>query len=192
MYRELSLQLALRFQVLLLLCILPLTPHPRIFSSLNIVAPYVFLIFKTGLLHIPIITILLLLLIMLPTFFSCSGLAVGDRVLANASSWFSKNMDHGAFQQYVIVPTAAVTKLPDSIPLDEAAMLPLAVYTAWYGMLVNGIPRDTKYQLSDNKGILIWGVGGSVGSVTLQVIKSMRAWTDVVSYSFYCSIMSSD
>ena len=100
-------------------------------------------------------------------------MAVGDRVIASASSWFSKHLDHGAFQEYVVVPTMAVTKLPDSIPLNEASMLPLAVYTAWYGMLVNEIPRETKYQLSDNKGILLWGAGGSVGSVTLQLAKSM-------------------
>lgn len=52
-------------------------------------------------------------------------------------------------------------------------MLPLAVYTAWYAMLVNEVPRDAAYQASDKKGILIWGVGGSVGSVALQLAKSM-------------------
>lgn len=46
---------------------------------------------------------------------SAKGLAVGDRVVVMASSWFSQNMDQGAFQQYVTVPTMS-TPCPSTRP----------------------------------------------------------------------------
>jgi len=104
---------------------------------------------------------------------SVSGIVVGDRVTAMASSWFSQMNDHGAFQQYVLVPIEQITHIPTTMPFTEAVLLPLAVFTAWFAILNLDIPRDTVYQSNAKKGILIWGVGGSVGSIALQLAKSM-------------------
>ena len=104
---------------------------------------------------------------------SVSGFAVGDRVLGMASSWFSGLPECGAFQQYVLVPSSQLTVIPSSMSFNEAAILPLAVYTAWFALLIAEIPRDAIFQENDKKGILIWGVGGSVGSIVMQIAKSM-------------------
>ena len=96
----------------------------------------------------------------------------GDRVAANASAWFFKDPAYGAFQKKVLVPITHVTPLPADVSFTDAAMLPLAIYTAWTAILQLGIPRTDVYGLEDKKGILVWGVGGSVGSVAFQIAKS--------------------
>lgn len=102
-----------------------------------------------------------------------TSLNIGDRVTAMASSWFSKLPQYGAFQRYVLVPSEQITVLPAELPLETAVVLPLAVYTAWMAFFTLDIPRNASFQLADKKGILIWGVGGSVGSVALQLGRSM-------------------
>lgn len=104
---------------------------------------------------------------------SVTNLAVNDRVLAGASSWFSKDPNGGAFQEYVIAPVETVTPIPADITFNEASILPLAMFTAWHAIFGLDIPRESVFQLSDKKGILIWGVSGSVGSVALQIAKIM-------------------
>ena len=104
---------------------------------------------------------------------SVSGFAVGDHVLGMASSWFSELPEYGAFQQYVLVPSSQVTLIPANLTFNEAAILPLAIYTAWFALMIADIPRDVVYQENDKKGILIWGVGGSVGSIAMQIAKTM-------------------
>lgn len=104
---------------------------------------------------------------------SVSGITVGDRVIAMAGSWFLNLPEYGAFQKYVVVPAVQVTLIPSDMSFNEACMLPLALYTSWYALLNLDIPRDTVYQATDKKGILILGVGGSVGSIALQIAKSM-------------------
>ena len=49
----------------------------------------------------------------------------------------------------------------------------MAVATAWYSLFTCGVARDTSFGPADKKGILIWGVGGSVGSAALQIAKSL-------------------
>jgi len=104
---------------------------------------------------------------------SVSEFAVGDRVIALAAIWFIKSADYGGFQKIVLVPVEEVTRIPSFLPFNEAAVLPLAVYTAWYSFLHLEVERDKVFSESDKKGILIWGVSGSVGSVTLQIAKTL-------------------
>ena len=104
---------------------------------------------------------------------SISNLAVGDRVSAYATSWFLQTPDYGAFQNFVLVPAENVAVIPANLSFNEASILPLAFYTAWMALRILDIPQETLFQQSDKKGILIWGVGGSVGSVAMQIARLM-------------------
>ena len=96
------------------------------------------------------------------------------RVAAFAPCFFMQgSLDHGAFQTRVLVPAVNTVALPDSMSFDEAAMLPMAVETAWAGFCSIDIPRNTKYTAADRKGILVWGGASSVGSAAEQIAKTM-------------------
>ena len=73
----------------------------------------------------------------------------------------------------MLVPAANVVPLPEKIGFNEAALLPMAVVTAWSGFYSIGLPRDTAYEAKDKKGLLVWGGASSVGSAAVQVAKSM-------------------
>ncbi len=68
-----------------------------------------------------------------------------------------------------------MTAIPDAITFNQASLLPqaLAVVTAWFSFFTCGVSHDTLFNPADKQGILIWGVGGSVGSVALQIAKSV-------------------
>ena len=99
---------------------------------------------------------------------------VGDRVAAFAPCFYKNGTpDYGAFQEKVLVPQQYVAAIPTSMTFDNAAMLPMAVSTAWIAFSTLGIPRETLFNVSQKKGILIWSVATSVGSAALQIAISM-------------------
>ncbi|KAJ1561151.1 hypothetical protein HK096_005803, partial [Nowakowskiella sp. JEL0078] len=98
----------------------------------------------------------------------------GTHVAAFATSFFEQgDLDYGAFQTRVLVRAEHVVPLPQGLGFNEASLLPMAVQTVWSGLYNIGLTRDTKYTAADKNGILIWGAAGSVGSVAVQIAKSM-------------------
>lgn len=98
----------------------------------------------------------------------------GTRVTAFASAfWHQGEPDHGAFQQFTLVPAENVAPLPDTMSFREACILPMAVETALSGWYSIGLARDTKYTPEDRQGLLVWGGATSVGSAALQSAKLM-------------------
>ncbi|EXJ82266.1 hypothetical protein A1O3_06079 [Capronia epimyces CBS 606.96] len=103
-----------------------------------------------------------------------SGLALGSRVIALASSFFQHGSpDYGAFQQYVLAQADGVIPLPDNLSFEEGAVFPLAVMTALTAWTTVGVPLDTKYSPQDRQAVLIWGGASSVGSFAIQSAKSL-------------------
>lgn len=103
-----------------------------------------------------------------------SDLVPGTRVTAFASAFFEGgNANYGAFQGKVIVPSSAVCPLPALTSFTEAAMLPMAVETAWSGYWTIGMSFDMKVKPEEKRGILVWGGASSVGSAAVQIAKSM-------------------
>ena len=98
---------------------------------------------------------------------------VGDRVAAFARSWFAVDNNYGAFQKMVVVPSENIIPLPDAITFNQGSLLPMAVATAWWSFIFCGVARDAQLSSADKKGILVWGVGGSVGSAALQIARSL-------------------
>lgn len=88
-----------------------------------------------------------------------SGLQVGDRVADLTVI--------GAYSEFICLPEAKLTKLPDAIDTSEAVALILS-YTTAYQML----HRIAK--ITTGKSILIHGAGGAVGLAMLQLGKLLN------------------
>ncbi len=92
-----------------------------------------------------------------------SQFAKGDRVYSRSDT--SRN---GAYAEYIAVRASEVAFVPDSIPLNFAAAIPLAAQTAWAGLFEQG-------NLRKGQSILIHGASGGVGSFAVQFAKLVQA-----------------
>lgn len=77
-------------------------------------------------------------------------------------------MWHGAFAEYLNVPLHALANKPATLTLEAAAGVPLAGLTALQGL------RDVG-QLQPGERVLIIGASGGVGTLAVQIAKSMDA-----------------
>ena len=85
--------------------------------------------------------------------------AVGDRVMG---------IVNGAFAGYVTVPATALAQIPAHFSFAEAATIPLAFLTAWYGL-------KEVANLQAGERILIHAVAGGVGQAALQIAQESGA-----------------
>jgi len=74
----------------------------------------------------------------------------------------------GAAAEYVIAPADILAAAPASIPLADAAALPIVGLTAWQALFEHG-------QLRAGQRVLINGAGGAVGGYAVQLAKSVGA-----------------
>ncbi|MBU6350102.1 MAG: SDR family NAD(P)-dependent oxidoreductase [Chloroflexi bacterium] len=84
---------------------------------------------------------------------------VGDRVMG---------IHNGTFADYLLIPAAAVTKIPDRFTFEAAATLPAAYLTAWYGLKELG-------NLQPGEEVLIHAAAGGVGQAAVQIAQSTGA-----------------
>ena len=75
----------------------------------------------------------------------------------------------GAAAEYVLAPADILTGAPSSIPLADAAALPVVGLTAWQALFDHG-------QLAEGQRILITGAGGAVGGYAIQLAKTVDAY----------------
>jgi NADPH:quinone reductase-like Zn-dependent oxidoreductase len=99
---------------------------------------------------------------------------IGDRVVAHALG-LNKNRNkasEGAFQLYCVVPAHMASPIPDAMPYESAAVLPLGLSTAACGLFQKDFlalqhpSADTK---PTGKALLITGGATSVGSNAIQL-----------------------
>ncbi len=74
----------------------------------------------------------------------------------------------GAFAEYAAVNPKAIAHLPDGVPFEAAAAVPLAALTALQGL------RDHA-QLKAGQRVLINGASGGVGTFAVQIAKALGA-----------------
>ncbi|MFF1615219.1 NADP-dependent oxidoreductase [Amycolatopsis sp. NPDC058278] len=91
------------------------------------------------------------------------GLEVGATVIG-----FLPMTDDGASAEYVLAPADVLTPAPTSIPLSDAAALPLVGLTAWQALFEHG-------KLAAGQRVLINGAGGAVGGYAVQLAKNAGA-----------------
>lgn len=91
------------------------------------------------------------------------GIAVGDNVVG-----FLPMDGDGAAADYVLAPAQALAPAPKSVPLADAAALPLVGLTAWQALFDHG-------KLTVGQRVLINGAGGAVGGYAVQLAKNAGA-----------------
>ncbi|GAA3926384.1 NADP-dependent oxidoreductase [Actinoplanes auranticolor] len=91
------------------------------------------------------------------------SLAVGDRVIG-----FLPMAGAGAAAEYVIAPAEALTAAPTTVPLADAAALPIVGLTAWQALF-------ERAKLTAGQRVLINGAGGAVGGYAVQLAEKVGA-----------------
>lgn len=81
------------------------------------------------------------------------GLSVGDRVLGLA---------RGSFASDIVMDARQVVRIPDNLSFEEAATIPMAFLTAWYGLHVLG-------KIQPKEKVLIHSAAGGVGMAAVQL-----------------------
>ncbi len=98
----------------------------------------------------------------------------GDRVLAHAVGTDKKRnrSAEGAFQAYTVVLAHMAAPIPDSLPFESAAVLPLALSTAACGLFQTdqlALQHPSLSVTPTGKTLLVWGGSTSVGSNAIQL-----------------------
>jgi NADPH:quinone reductase-like Zn-dependent oxidoreductase len=92
------------------------------------------------------------------------GIEAGDDVIG-----FLPMDGDGAAAEYVIAPAGILTKAPTSVPLPDAAALPVVGLTAWQALFDHG-------KLQAGQRVLVNGAGGAVGGYAVQLAKGAGAY----------------
>lgn len=98
--------------------------------------------------------------------------AEGDEVVVNpgldeGARIVGEHMD-GTHAELIALPADYVHPLPKGLTFEEAAAFPL-VFETVYRMLV------TRAALQEGEWVLVWGVGGGIGTAALQIAKALGA-----------------
>ena len=91
------------------------------------------------------------------------GVAVGDHVIG-----FLPMAGTGAAAEHVIAPAGILTPAPKSVPLADAAALPVVGLTAWQALFDHA-------QLTAGQRVLVNGASGAVGGYAVQLAKNAGA-----------------
>lgn len=89
-----------------------------------------------------------------------SHIKVGDRVIANAFG--------GGLAEYVALPNAAVTPIPDRMSFAQAAGFSINYITALHGL-------EDRARIAPGERLLVMGAAGGVGSAAVQVGRLLGA-----------------
>jgi NADPH:quinone reductase-like Zn-dependent oxidoreductase len=96
--------------------------------------------------------------------YGVTTLQPGDRVFG--MPWFPR--EAGAYAEYVTAPSRHFARMPEGMPFEEAAALPLASLTAWQALV------DTA-NVREGQTVLINGASGGVGHLAVQIAKALDA-----------------
>ncbi|KAK8103164.1 Dehydrogenase azaJ [Apiospora sp. TS-2023a] len=110
----------------------------------------------------------------------------GDRVIGQALGSEKKFNDPamGAFQHYVLLQANMTSPIPDSLPFERAAVLPLALSTASCGLfqkdqlalrhpVASESAAATNEEKTEKEILLIWGGSTSVGCNAIQLARAV-------------------
>ena len=100
--------------------------------------------------------------------------SVGDRVLGHAvgTDKSRNNPAKGAFQEYTVVLARMATPIPDTMPYEDAAVLPLGLSTAACGLFQKdhlALQHPSATPTPTGQTLLVWGGSTSVGSNAIQL-----------------------
>jgi NADPH:quinone reductase-like Zn-dependent oxidoreductase len=103
-----------------------------------------------------------------------SRFRVGDRILGHAVGVDKKrnNPAEGAFQEYTVLLSHMAAPIPDAMPYENAAVLPLTLSTAACGLFEKdqlGLHHPSAQPKPTGKTLLVWGGSTSLGSNAIQL-----------------------
>lgn len=96
--------------------------------------------------------------------FDVSELEVGDMVYGLLDP-----MRQGTYAGYVAAPSYLVRRSPANLSFAEAAAVPMAACTAWYGLV-------TMAGIGPGSRVLVQAASGGVGAFAVQIAKAHGAW----------------
>lgn len=104
-------------------------------------------------------------------------IAVGDRVVGSAAGQerHRNRAAEGAFQRFVLLQARNVAALPDAVPFEAAAVLPLALITAAAGLYEQdqlALPGPSLDPTPRDEVVLVWGASTSVGCNAVQLARA--------------------
>ncbi|WP_103666059.1 NADP-dependent oxidoreductase [Gracilimonas amylolytica] len=99
------------------------------------------------------------------TGYAARRFQAGDEVYAYARRPLIK---HGTFAEYIALPDAYLAERPTNISIEEAGGIPLVGLTAYQSIFDFG-------ELKKDQTILILGASGGVGTLAIQLAKSVGA-----------------
>lgn len=88
--------------------------------------------------------------------------SIGDRICCETA-----DNGFGGLAEYITVPQHIAVKIPSSVPMAEAASVPLASCTAFQALKKGNIEKGQK--------VLICGAGGGVGTYAVQLAMHLGA-----------------
>ncbi|GAB4822686.1 hypothetical protein N2152v2_009732 [Parachlorella kessleri] len=88
----------------------------------------------------------------------------GDKVFALTPGYYNETPE-GCYAEYVVAEEGWVARVPDNLPLDEAAGVPLVALTAWQAL--NQVPPQA------GQRALITAASGGVGHIAVQLAKAL-------------------
>ena len=95
-----------------------------------------------------------------------SNFAVGDKVYGQANSVAG---DSGAFAEFAATKANHIAQVPSNLTLEEAASLPLIGVSAIQAI-------HDHLELKSGQKLFIHGGGGGIGSIAIQIAKSLGAY----------------
>jgi len=96
--------------------------------------------------------------------FDVSEFEIGDKVYGLLDP-----VRQGSYAGYVAAPSYLVRKMPANLDFAEAAAVPMAACTAWYGLVdLAGIGPGSR--------VLVQAASGGVGAFAVQIAKQRGAW----------------
>ncbi|PGH05855.1 hypothetical protein AJ79_06697 [Helicocarpus griseus UAMH5409] len=98
--------------------------------------------------------------------------AKGDRVMGFSHGLNKLRPDGGAFAEYVISKGDLLLRVPEGMPMDEAASLPLGLYTVGQGLYQGILQLAWPGQpVRDGEYVLIYGGSSATGALAIQFAK---------------------
>jgi len=101
------------------------------------------------------------------------GFVVGERV----AGFHEMDTANGTYAEYAVCPSQAVFHIPDSLSYEEAATMPLAIFTAAVGMYRN-LDLPGPWDRSDDKAastakipLVVNAASGAVGAFVVKLAK---------------------
>ncbi|KAI9742857.1 MAG: hypothetical protein M1818_003586 [Claussenomyces sp. TS43310] len=95
---------------------------------------------------------------------------IGQRVIGHCDSLITHKATNAGYQRFTTCREILVSAVPDSIPLANAAVLPLSISTAAAGLFkILKLPSPSINPIPNGKTILIWGGSSSCGASAIQL-----------------------